>query len=241
MRKTLIGLAVLFALGGVGVYLAFNYIDLIVKVALEHWGPDVTGVSVKVGEVEISPRDGLGRIRGLEIGSPRGFTAPRAVRFGEIRVALDPSTITDRVIVIRSLTLEAPQITYEKGAKAANLDVIQDQIEAYVKRSGASSSGSGKDASSYKRRFIIERLSIRRARVTMTNPGLKGQGLNFDLPDVQLTDVGRRQNGVTASEAAAIVASTLQTRIAQKVLTNFDLLRKGGIEGAVDALKGLLK
>jgi uncharacterized protein involved in outer membrane biogenesis len=241
MKKTLYGLAVLFSLGGIGVYLAFNYIDVIVRVALEHWGPDVTGVSVKVGEIEISPRDGRGSIRGLEIGSPNGFTAPRAVRFGEIRVSLDPSTLTDRVIVIRSLTLDAPQITYEKGAKAANLDVIQDQIEAYVKRSGATSSIWGKYAPSYRRKFIIERLNIRHGRVTMTNSGLKGQGLNFDLPDVELTDVGRRQDGVTASEAAAIVASTLQVKIAQKVLTNIELLRKGGIEGAVDALKGLLK
>jgi hypothetical protein len=35
---------------------------------------------------------------------------------------------------------------------------------------------------------------------------------------------------------AAIVA-----RIAQRVLTSIDLLRKGGAEGAVDALKGLLR
>jgi hypothetical protein len=241
MKKALYGLAVLLALAAIGVYLAFNYVDVIVKVALEHWGPDVTGVMVKVGEVEISPRSGRGSIRGLEIGSPRGFTAPRMARVGEIRVTLDPSTLTDRVIVIHELTIEAPQITYEKGPKAANLDVIQEQIEAYAKRSEVASPGTGKDASSYKRRFIIERLNIRRGRVTMTNPGLKGQGLNFDLPDVELIDVGRRQNGVTASEAAGLVVSTLQVRIAQKVLTNIDLLRKGGIEGAFDALKGLLK
>ncbi len=88
---------------------------------------------------------------------------------------------------------------------------------------------------------MIEKLSIRKTRVTMTNRGLGGQGLAFDLPDVELRDVGRRQNGVTASQAAAIVASTLQQKIALKVLTNVEALRRGGLEGAVDALKGLVK
>jgi uncharacterized protein involved in outer membrane biogenesis len=190
--------------------------------------------------VRISPTSGRGVIRGLEIGSPPGFSAPRSARFGEIRVALDPSSVTSRVIVIHELAIEAPQITYEKGAKGANLDAIQERIDAYAKKSsGGAADDSG--SASLKRRFIIERLTIRGGRVTMTRSGLMGQGLGFDLPDVELHDVGKRQNGVSASEAAAVVASTLQNKIAQKLLTNIELLRKGGIEGAVDALKGLLK
>ena len=235
------GLAVLLALGAAAVYLAFNYIDVIVKVGLEHYGPEVTGASVKVGEVRISPSTGRGAIRGLEIGSPAGFTAPRAARFGEIRVALDPSTLTSRVILIHELTLEAPRIIYEKGARGANLDAIQERIDAYVKKSGGGSSADGSGGTSLRRRFIIERLTLRGGHVTMTNSALKGQGLGFDLPEIELRDVGKRQNGLTASEAAGVVASALQNKIAQKVLTNIDLLRKGGIEGAVDALRGLLK
>ena len=38
-----------------------------------------------------------------------------------------------------------------------------------------------------------------------------------------------------------IVTNALISRIAQRVLTNIDLLRKGGTEGAIDALKGLLR
>jgi hypothetical protein len=75
----------------------------------------------------------------------------------------------------------------------------------------------------------------------MTTAGLRGQGVSFDLPDIELRDVGRRENGVTASEAANVVAGAVIAGIAQKVLTNIDLLRKGGVEGAMDALKGLLR
>jgi hypothetical protein len=75
----------------------------------------------------------------------------------------------------------------------------------------------------------------------MTLPGLKGQGITFDLPAIELRDVGKREDGLTASEIAQVVANTVISRIAQKVLTNIDLLRQGGVEGAIDALKGLIK
>jgi uncharacterized protein involved in outer membrane biogenesis len=243
MGRLLYVVVVLAALVAGGAYLVFNYVDVVVKVALEHWGPTVLGASVKVGEVQISVKSGRGAIRNLEIGNPTGFTAARAARFGEIRVATDPSTLTDRLIVIHELAVEAPQITYEKGSKSTNLDVIQSSIDAYVKRATAAAQEKAAEAApeALKRRFVIERLSIRGGKVLMTTAGLKGQGVSFDLPEIQLRDIGKDKGGVSASEAAALVASTLQNRIAQKVLTNVELLRRGGVEGAVDALKGLLK
>jgi uncharacterized protein involved in outer membrane biogenesis len=240
MRTLLIGLGVVAGLVVVAALLAWNSLDLIVRAAFEHWGPDLTGGKVEVKEVQISPRDGRGRIAGLDIGNPPGFSAPRAARFGEIRLAVDPATLTDDVIVIRELAVESAQITYERADKSTNLDAIQKRIDAYAKASDPTGEARG-EARAKKRRFVIERLSIRKTRVTMTNKGLGGQGLAFDLPDVELRDVGRRQDGVTASQAAAIVASTLQQRIALKVLTNVEALRRGGLEGAVDALKGLVK
>jgi hypothetical protein len=242
LKRALIALALLAVLAGGGVFLALNYLDVIVKWAVEHYGPDVAGVSVKVREVQISPRSGRGSVRALEIGNPPGFGSGRAARFGEIRLQIDPGTITQPVIVVRELTVEEPLVSYERANGTTNLEAIQRNIEAYVKRAsdGGGGAGGGKARES-RRRFIVEKLTLRGAKVTMTNPALKGQGITFDLPDITLRDVGKRQNGLTASELANVVANALIQRIAQKVLTNVDLLRKGGVEGAVDALKGLFR
>ena len=220
--------------------LAWFSLDLLVRAALEHWGPQVTGVNIEVGEVQISPGDGRGRIGGLEVGNPAGFSSARAARFGEVRLAVDPSTLTSDVVRVRELVFEAPQITYERGDRGTNLDAIQRSIEAYVKRSAGEAGARGGESKG-KRRFVIDRLSIRNARVVMTNKGLGGQGLAFDLPDVDLRDVGKRQDGLTASEVAGLVTSTLQQRIAMLVLSNVDALRRGGLEGAIDALRSLVK
>lgn len=242
MKKALFAVAAVLAVAAGGAWLAYHYVDVVVKVALEHYGPDVTGVAVDVGSVTLSPRDGRGAIRGLELGNPPGFAAARAASFAEIRVALDPATATSKRVHVRELAIEGFRITYERGPKTTNLDVIQNHIEAYVKRAGdRPGDGKGAAPADGKRRFVIDRLAIRGGRVLMTNTSLKGQGLNFDLPEVVLRDVGRREGGLTASQVAALVAATLQQRIAQKVLTNVDALRRGGVEGAVDALRELLK
>ncbi|MEP7070320.1 MAG: hypothetical protein ABI789_13820 [Usitatibacter sp.] len=244
MKKALIVLAVLAVLIAGGVYWAYNSLDVIVKMALEHYGPDVTGVPVKVGEVKLSMSDGRGSLKGVEIGNPPGFSSPRAARLGEISVALDPATIRAPLVRVHEIVIDAPLITYERGKGATNLDVIQKNIEGYVKRAEAASAGGKESTPSGKwvqHKFVIERLAIRGAKVTMTNPALKGQGITFDLPDIEMRDIGKRQDGVTASEAANVVANALLSRIAQKLLTSIDLLRRGGVEGAVDALKGLFR
>jgi hypothetical protein len=65
--------------------------------------------------------------------------------------------------------------------------------------------------------------------------------VNFDLPDIELRDIGKRQGGLTASQVAGLVINAVIAKIGQRVLSNVDLLRKGGAEGAIDALKGLIR
>ncbi len=240
MKKALLVAALAAAILSGLAFFAYNRLDLVVKTALEYYGPDVAGVSVKVGDVEISPHDGRGRLRNLEIGNPPGFSASRAARFADVVLELDPATLRSPVVHVRAIGIEAPTIVYERGDKTTNLDVISRNIEAYAKRSLDEEVASG-GATRSKRRFVIDRLLIRGAKITMTTPSLRGQGVSFELPEIELRDIGKRQNGVTATEAASIITNAIIARIAQRVLSNIDLLRKGGLEGAIDALKGLVR
>jgi len=251
MRKVAIGLAIAGVLVAGALFWAYHSLDVLVKLALEHYGPDVLGTTVKVADVTLSARTGEGSLKDLEIGSPRGYTAPRAARFGEIRLALDPATITEDVVKVREIRVDAAVITFERGRDGHNLAAIQKNIESYVARSGGASEGKAAGQASRERpqqvgdprarRFVVERLALRGAKVTMTNPALRGQGVTFDLPDIELREVGKRQGGLRASEIANLVTGAIISRIAQKMLTSIELLRKGGVEGALDALKGIFK
>jgi len=239
MKKLVAVTAIIVAILAGAVFFAYERLDFIVKIALEHYGPGVTGVSVKVGDVEISPHDGRGRLRNLEIGNPPGFAASRAARFGDVVLEVDPATIRAQVVHVRAIGIETPTIVYERGDKTTNLDTIARNIEAYVKRAGESEGEA--QAPGAKRRYIVDRLLIRGAKVTMTTPSLRGQGVSFDLPDIELRDIGKRQGGFTASQVASLVTNALIAKIGQRVLSSVDLLRKGGVEGAIDALKGVIR
>lgn len=240
MKKLLLAFLAIAVVLAAGAYWAYHSLDLIVRVAVEHYAPQVAGVPVRVGSVDISTADGRGVVRNLEIGNPSGFTAPSAARVGEIRVVLDPATVTGPVVRIRELTVQSPVITYERGDHGTNLDAIRKNIDGYIASSGGPSESRPAEAKPGRRKFVVDRLSILGGRVTMTNRALHGQGINFNLPDIELSGVGERQGGVTASEIGRIVTAELEARIAQRVLTNVELLRKGGVQGAIDALKGLI-
>jgi hypothetical protein len=242
MRKAAVGFGVVAALVAGALLWAYYSPGVILKFVLEHYGPDVLGAPVKVAEVRLSAQTGEGVLHGLEIGSPQGFTAPRSARFGEVRIALDPATLTGDVIRIREIRVDAPAITFERGKGGHNLDAIQKNIDAYVERSAGGAQGKPAAARAQaKRRFTVDRFTIRFARVTMTGAALRGQGLTFEIPDIDLRDVGKPQGGLRASELANVVAGAIVGAIARRMLTNVELLRKGGIEGAVDALKGILR
>ncbi|HEX4779921.1 MAG TPA: hypothetical protein VH301_04155 [Usitatibacter sp.] len=243
MRNALWALAILLVVVAGAAFWAYESLDVIVKLALEHYGPQVTGVSVEVGEVHLSPGDGRGSVRRLDIGSPAGFSSPRAARLGEISVWVDPATVREPVVVIHEIVIDSASIAYERSDKGTNLEAIQKRIDAYVRQAQASSGGGDNrkpSGAEVRHRFVVEHLAIRNAKVTMTNPGLKGQGVTFDLPDIEMRDIGKRAGGSTASEIAQAVSGTVVSRIAQSLLTNLDLLRKGGVGGAIDALKGLV-
>jgi len=243
MRKALVVLVILLAIVAGAAFWVYESLDVLVKFTLEHYGPDVAGVPVRVAHVEISPTSGRGSLKGIEIGNPQGFTAPHAARLGEVRVQVDPATIRSRLVRIREIAIEGPTIVYERGGKTTNLDAIHRNIEGYVSRNAPpkpSDPGAG-DTVWPHNLFIVDRFTIRGAKVTMTNPALRGQGITFDLPDIELRDMGKSEGGLTPSQLANIVTNTVIAKIAQKVLTNFDLLRKGGLEGAIDALKGLIR
>jgi hypothetical protein len=208
MLKLLWGLVVLAALAVGGLCLAILYSDVAAKMAIEHFGPALTGTTVSVDSVQVSLRSGRGAIRGLELGSPPGFGSRRSARVGEIRFDVDPATVTSSVTVVHEIVVDAPVITYERGGKALNLDMVRERIEAYVKRDLG-----------FTHKFVVERLEIRGARVLMTNAALKGQGITFELPEIKVADVGKRQGGITASELAVMVVNLLQVRIAEKNLT----------------------
>lgn len=227
-----VGVGVAVIIGAVA-WLASS-LDSIVKSAIERFGPEITGVAVKVGSVSISATDGKGAIRGLILGNPRGFKAENALKLGEISMTVDPATLTGSVVVIKELVINAPEITYEKAGNTTNLDAIQRNVDRYVK---AHSSPAEKKSET---RMIIENLYIRDGRITLTG-GLLGEStMTTSLPMVHLRDVGRKSNGATAGEVTKQVMGAMVGGVTRAAGAAAESIKKGA-GSAADTVKGWFK
>jgi hypothetical protein len=201
----------------------------LLKAAIEKFGPEITGVAVSVRGVDLEPVEGRGAIRGLRLGNPKGFAAPDALRLGEMRLALDPATLTKDVIHVREIVLQSPEITYERGGGATNLQAIQKNVDDYVAQHG----GGQKDAGP-KKKFVVENLYVRDAKVHF------GTTATLPLPDLHLRDVGKKTNGATAGEVVKECWSAI-LREATDLAGRAGAAIKEGVGGAVEGVKKLFK
>jgi hypothetical protein len=219
-----LGAVAVAALIGVGVWLYLS-LDFIVKRAIETYAPEILQASVELDGVKLSPADGAGALKGLRVGNPKGFRAPHAATAGTVELAIDPATVAKDVVLVRRIAVERPSITYEPGARGSNFEVLQRNVERYV---GASPGGQAKQDG---RRLIVESLTIRNARVTYAPQVGRGTAtIAFDLPDIQLRNVGKGRGGVTPGELAKIVVDALAARIAE-VMARAAVQR--GLEGVL--------
>lgn len=210
MKNALVGLValVVIALAGGAIWLYVS-LDFIVKRAVEGYGPDIVGAKVAVESVKLAPADGAGAIRGLVIGNPAGFRTEQSVAIGTIDVAIDPASIAKDVVHVRRIAVNAPVITYESRRGGSNFDAIQRNV--------ARRTGSDKSAASGRQvRLIVDQLVIRNARVIYAPEiATRGATISFEIPDIHLADIGKRQGGVTPAELTNLVVQALVSRMAR--------------------------
>lgn len=175
--------------------------------AIETYGSEILGVEVRVDGVLFSPADGEGVVRGLLIGKPRGFDHDVA-KVGAVELIVDPRTLADQTVRVRRITVEAPRIAYEQGGRGTNFDALRRNVSHFVGETSATE----RKAST---KLIVDRLVIRGAQLTYVPlGGVSATSMSLRLPDIVLTDIGKRRGGVTPGELSRLVVDTLTARTA---------------------------
>ncbi|MDL5031598.1 hypothetical protein QRD43_06720 [Pelomonas sp. APW6] len=212
MKKWLLGgiallvLVALLVLGGL--WWLHGNLDRLVHRAIEEQGSALIGAPIRLGSVHIDPRSGEGELRQLTIGNPPGFQTPHLLQVQRVRVQVDVRTLTQPVVVIPVIEIEAPDVIYEKGATQTNIEAIQTHLARQL-QSGAPAADDGQAP----RRYIVDRLQLLRPRAQASAALLQGRTVSLKLPEMDLRDLGRAEGGLTAGELGAQVARALQQRL----------------------------
>jgi hypothetical protein len=116
------------------IIMAILNLGSLIKLAVEEVGPKLTQSEVKLDSADISFLSGSGELDGLLVGNPNGYSAPNAIKVGNIRMTVDKGSLTTDRIIIREIVILAPEITYEKKGKTDNFKALIANVNKAVAR-----------------------------------------------------------------------------------------------------------
>src|SRR5271154_2939428 len=134
MKKIATAFAVLVIVIGLGAAYLWTNLDRIVAAAIEKYGTAAAQADVRVSGVSLAPTSGEGKMSGLSVDNPKGFSSNKAISLGSIQVQLDPHSITGTgPIIIHQIAITQPQVAYElTNGGDSNLQTIQHNAQNYA-------------------------------------------------------------------------------------------------------------
>lgn len=200
MKKILLRIALVLVLLVVLALVAVGLsLNTAVKKGVETLGPQITKVDIKLAGVNLSLLSGSGSLKGLVIGNPEGYKTPHAISVGSTSVSISPGSVLSDKIVVKSIRIEAPEITFEVGPGGSNLQKIQANLAATM---GAGDSSSQPAAGEKKpaKKLQVDEIIITGGKVTLGAALLGGKVAAASLPEIRLTDLGTGPEGITAAD-----------------------------------------
>ncbi len=235
MVRILLGLVIILVLVGGA---AILFIGTIVKTGVEKVGPRVAKVPVKLDGATVSLFNGNGELKGFIIGNPEGYKSPEAIKVGSIAIALVPKTVLADKVVIRSIRIVAPEITYEtslKDLKGSNLSKILENVSGSAEQDEKAPT---KEQQTTKTKLQVDDIVITGGKVHVTAAMLGST--TVPLPEIHLSDLGQGPEGITPAELSKKVLKAVLDATVKAVVANAGKLPEAGKAlgtGAVDELK----
>ncbi len=243
MKKFLIILGVLAVLGIVAVVLVSMNLGKIVTAGVNRFGPSLTQTTLTLDSATISPFNGVGTLNRLVVGNPKGWSNSPLCSVANIHIDVVPSSLTGDHIIINEITIEAPEFNYETKIIASNVNDLLKNIDQALgsgptpdPKSPAPATGSAQ------KKFAIKKLRVVDGKVRV---GLIGTATNVTLPVIEINELGTKEGGVTAAEAASILMKQIVRHVVSATAgAAGDLGMTGGaaaaegVKKAGDAIKG---
>jgi len=204
MKKLLIrGLIVVAILVVVAIVAIGLFLDGAIKKGVETIGPKITKVDVKLDGVSLSILSGSGSVKGLIVGNPEGYKTPQAISVSHASLAVSPGSLLSDKIVVKSVRVDAAEVTFEGGLGGNNLNKILDNVNAAT-GGGQSADPAAKDGKPGKK-LQVDDFLITGAKVNVSLSGMGGKSVTAPLPDIHLTNLGQGADGITSAELTKIV------------------------------------
>jgi len=225
-------------LGLLAVIIVALCLDGIVKKAVETVGPRLTQVTITLDSIHIGVMSGSAKVKGLVVGNPDGYKTPQAVSVGLAEVSVDVASALSDKIIIHTIHVESPEITFEGGLGKNNLFQIRDNLNSLTQSTGPTgtnvqTTASGKPV----KKLEVDDFLITGAKVHVNLTLLGGQEMTLPLPDIHLQDLGKGDAGLTPADLTRRVFDAITSATLSTVTSSVGNLGKGAGKAATDSMK----
>jgi uncharacterized protein involved in outer membrane biogenesis len=204
MRKLLIGIVVLVLILVIAVVVIASQAGNLIERGVETYGPEITGTSVTLSDVDISLLSGHASINNLMVGNPKGFKTDHAFKVAEVSIELDLSSLTSEQIRIKKILIDGAELSYEQINKRSNIDALRRNVEKNIGAGDNASAGSDSDSSGGSDvQLLIDDLYINGTQVTVRADVFGQQEeKSVTIADIHLRNLGK--NGSDSSIAGVV-------------------------------------
>jgi len=213
MKKIVLRLLIAFVVVVVLIVVCMGlFLDSVVKRGIETVGPMLAKVEIKLDAVSLSLLSGSGKVKGLVVGNPEGYKTPSAIQVSQASLALQPGSVFSDKVIIKSVSVEAPEVTFETDLKGNNLSKLLANVEAATGGGGGTATAPKTKAG---KKLQVDDFLIRDGRLHVSVTTLGGKSATVPLPEIHLTDLGKGPDGITSAELAQIVVRAIEKEAVQ--------------------------
>ncbi len=226
MKKLLvILLIVLIAISGLLFFLKDN-LDEIVREIIVTSVSDATQTNVSLAQVKLNLKEGVGVLNNYQQGNPEGFQTKYAFRFDQAELDIDVGTILDDVVIIERVFINHADIVYEFNDGKTNFVELKKNIDKNTKKKNSDQKNnpvvdqekiSGQSKTQQSKKIIIRSFEMINTEVEAAMPFASSQTLSVQLPNIKLSNIGAKENGLLADELMKVFLDAMEKDLKRAV------------------------
>lgn len=182
--------------------------SVLIRDALETYGPELVGAPVSLSGVTFSLIDGEAALDALVIGNPPGFESDYSISLKQLRIKLDPLSVFSDKIEIQELLIDQPNLIWEVQKGGSNFQALQKNLPT----------SDGADEISPGPLVMIDHVYLNGTQVAIEGLPVS-RDMSLSLPDLHIENIGRDQGGVTFGTAMDEILRVLMPAVTKTALS----------------------
>lgn len=201
----------------VSVYWLTNNINGMVKAAIEDVGSDTLKTEVRVADVDIDLKTSKVALSGLTIANVQGFDAPLLFEMKHVAVDLEPASLLEKTIEIKSVIIDGTKVVAEQKGQITNLQVLLNNLpKGKTNKSSEKSTDTSSSDSSEPLDILIKVVAFDFTNTSTTLITEKFGEQALSSPNISLRNIGG-EAGVPPEQMAQAVMQPLIKQVSKSV------------------------